>query len=101
MCENPVMSLLSEAKPPCFSSGLLTSATAFAIPEACQSSCSDGDQITDRKVAWHQEIHDLSKQLDKLGSFSNGNQPPAIVPIKGSTYLKTSKLSFVDRTGAC
>jgi hypothetical protein len=32
ICENPVMSLSPEANPPCFSSGSLTSATAFAIP---------------------------------------------------------------------
>jgi hypothetical protein len=32
MWEKPVISLLSDANPPCFSFGLLTSATAFAMP---------------------------------------------------------------------
>jgi hypothetical protein len=36
MWENPVISLLSDAKPPCFSSGLFTSADAFAIPKNYQ-----------------------------------------------------------------
>lgn len=99
--ENPVISLLSEAKPPCFSSGLLTSATAFAIPEDCQWLYAGEDKATDRREALHREIHDLRRQLEHSIDICKGTLPPAIVPIKGSTYLKTSKLSLVGRTGVC
>ena len=57
------MSLLSDAKPPCFSLGLLTSATAFAIPSTSQLCSSDWSRITYRMAKSLPETHGLSNWL--------------------------------------